>query len=66
MTTISPTSYVLLSHSGAPRSGPDGTLAGVAEPGARLDVSGVGSFINRGSRDVPQWERPVRVYGGSP
>lgn len=53
---------------GPPRSGPGGTLAGYAEPGARLEVCGIpdgGSFINRGSKAEPRWERLYPNVSGS-
>jgi hypothetical protein len=43
----------------APLDGPQSALAGVAEPGDRLDVLGYGSYVNRGSKASPRW---VRLY----
>lgn len=45
---------------GAPVDGPQGTLAGVAEPGARLIVQGgahMGLWENTGSKATPVWQR---------
>jgi hypothetical protein len=49
--------YMMRKGHGAPRSGPGGTLAGVAEKGDRLDTPGYGSYINNGTKDAPQWDR---------
>lgn len=47
---------------GQPVDGPQGTLAGIAEPGARLMShragSQGGSWVNQGTKQSPKWERP--------
>lgn len=40
-----------------PQDGPRSALAGVAEPGDRLDVLGYGSYTNVGSKASPRWVR---------
>lgn len=51
---------------GAPVDGPQGTLAGVAEPGAELFVQSgahAGSWLNQGTKEAPIWRRR---YADSP
>jgi hypothetical protein len=42
---------------GPPIDGPRSALAGIAEPGDRLDVLGWGSYRNEGSKAAPRWVR---------
>ena len=49
--------FALTDYARQPLDGPQGSLAGVAEPRARLTVAGLGEFINVGSKDAPRWKK---------
>lgn len=41
---------------GPPQQGKESGLAGVAEPGEFLMVTGYGTYINKGTKAEPRWE----------
>lgn len=43
-------------QAGPPQQGKASSLAGVAEPGDRLLVTGLGVYVNNGSKAEPLWE----------
>ncbi len=44
-------------NGGPPLDGEASALAGVAEPGDRLTVGGLGVFVNVGTKESPTWEK---------
>jgi hypothetical protein len=59
---VLPENKLFLIRRGPPIDGPSGTLAGVAEYGDTVVSQKVGSqegsWVNRGSKESPKWERP--------
>jgi hypothetical protein len=48
---------------GPPQDGAASCLAGIAEPGDRVDVLNFGSYVNVGTKASPRWER---LYSKAP